>query len=470
MIRTIAIQELKTVLREPRYKVMVAALCLLLGISIITQYQSVTKLNNERAAAQQANREAWLKQSPKNPHSGAHYGNFAFRLKTPLSLFDGGLDTYTGTYVFMEPHKQDDFKFSPAEDSTSLIRFGELTPAFILQTVLPLLILFLCFSAVTKEREDGTLKMLVSQGLNLPQVVAGKALGYWVAIAVPVTLLSVICLTAMPRNGIGGGNLLAQSILLVAIYILYTAFITVVCVVVSAWSNTGRAALMKLLCFWLIACIILPKVCSNVGSTLYKTPSQQEFAEQVKADEKNGLNGHDPSDKRREGLLQATLKKYGVDTVTKLPVNFDAIAMMESEKYTTNVYRKRIAQVQDIFQKQAGISHAAAFINPFQSVQYLSTALCGTDYAHFSHFQKQAEDYRLYFVNAMNGFMATHTKSGDWKTKFGPDTYKIVTPFTYKEASLGWTLKEAILFFVAFLLWTIWCTLLVLRTNKINLA
>lgn len=470
MIRTIEAKELKMVLREPRYKVMVGVLLLLFAISIITQHQAVSKLNKERAAAQQASREAWLHQSPKNPHSGAHFGNFAFRLKTPLSLFDNGLDTYTGTYVFMEPHKQDDFKFSPAEDNTALIRFGELTPAFILQTVLPLLILFLCFGAVTKEREDGTLKIVVSQGPRLSQVVAGKAVGYWIAIALPVMLLSVIRLIALPHTTIGGDNLVAQSFLLVAVYLLYAAFITVICIVVSAWSITSRASLMKLLSLWLLACIILPKVCSNVGSTLFKTPSQQEFAEQVETDEKNGLNGHDPSDKRRKGLLQATLKQYDVDTITRLPVNFDAIAMVESEKYTTGVYRKRIAEVQDVFHKQAGISHAAAFVNPFQSVQYLSTALCGTDYAHFTFFQKQAEDYRLYFVNTMNGFMTTHTKSGDWKTKFGSGTYTIVTPFTYQEASLIWTLKESLLFFIAFLLWSVWSVLLIQQTNKINLV
>lgn len=470
MIQTIAAKEIKALLRESRYHMMIAVLVALFVISIVTQYQTVNKLNKERTAAQIASRENWLKQSPKNPHSGAHFGNFAFRLKSPLSLFDSGLDTYTGTYVFMEPHKQDDFKFSPAEDSSSLIRFGELTPAFILQTVLPLLILFLCFGAVTKESEDGTLKILISQGPPLSEIVTGKTLGYWIATAIPVTALSVITLMAMPNNGIAGNSWIAQSILLVASYLLYTAFITVICIVVSAWSTTGREALMKLLSLWLLACIILPKVCSNVGSTLYKTPSQLEFAEGVEADEKNGLNGHDPSDKRREGLLQATLKQYGVDTITKLAVNFDAIAMVESEKYTTGIYRKRIAEVQDVFQKQNGISHAAAFINPFQSIQYLSRALCGTDYAHFTFFQKQAEDYRLYFVNTMNGFMAAHTRSGDWKTKFGSDTYKIVSPFTYKEASLNWILKESLLFSVAFLLWMVWCCLLIQQTNKITLV
>lgn len=458
------------VLREPRYKTMVSVLCLLFALSIITQYQTVNKLNQERVLAQLASRINWLQQSPKNPHSGAHFGNFAFRLKTPLSLFDNGLDTYTGTYVFLEPHKQDDFKFSPAEDSTSLIRFGELTPAFILQIVLPLLIFFLCFGAVTEEREQLTLKMVVIQGPRLSQVVSGKALGYWIAIAVPVMLLSVISMIALPNHHVGDDDQIAQSILLVAIYLLYAAFITVIGIVVSAGSLTGRASLMKLLTIWLLACIILPKVCTNVGSTLFKTPSQQQFADAVEADEKNGLNGHDPSDKRRAGLLQALLKKYGVDNITRLPVNFDAIAMMESEKYTTSIYRRRIADVQDVFHQQASISHAAAFINPFQSVQYVSRALCGTDYPHFTFFQKQAEDYRLYFVNTMNGFMAMHTKTGDWKTKFGPDTYKLVIPFSYKEAPFRWTLKESFQFFVAFLLWIIWCAFLISPTNKIQIA
>ncbi|MFT3948188.1 MAG: DUF3526 domain-containing protein [Agriterribacter sp.] len=468
MIRTIAIKEIKSLLREKKYWIVAVVLLLLFATALVTSAVNQKQLNKARAEAQQLSRTEWLGQSPKNPHSAAHFGNFAFRLKTPLSLFDKGLDTYTGSQVFLEPHKQDDFKFSEAEDADALVRFGELTPAFILQTILPLLIIFLSFAAVSKEREDHTLRLLVGNGTPLQKVVAGKILGNGIVISGLIVLLSLAALFFIPAKS--NEDTMKRFIWILLSYILYAGFITTISVVVSAYSKTSRASLMKLLSLWMLAVIIVPKVSSNIGSTLYATPSQFEYASLVQHDVENGLDGHNPLDKRRDALLQATLKKYAVDTITKLPVNFDAIAMMESEKYTTEVYRKRIAGVRNIFTKQNNVSLLASFINPYQAVQYCSMALSGTDYAHFIHFQDRAEDYRLYFVNTMNDFMAKHTKSGDWRTKFGTETYKIVEPFEYTTPPLTWSIRHQPVAFISLFVWLVLSLLFIQSTKRINIA
>ena len=111
-------------------------------------------------------------------NEAAHYGTFAFRPKSDLSFLDFGLDTYTRASVYLEGHRQNDAKFSAAEDATVLIRLGEMTVAFVLQLLIPLLIIFLCFSTFTREREENTLKMLVSQGASMADLYWGKVLGY----------------------------------------------------------------------------------------------------------------------------------------------------------------------------------------------------------------------------------------------------------------------------------------------------
>ncbi|MBX2923866.1 MAG: DUF3526 domain-containing protein [Chitinophagaceae bacterium] len=468
MIRIIAIKEIKSLLREKRCWVVAIVLLLLFATALVTSAVNQKQLNKARAEAQQLSRIEWLGQSPKNPHSAAHFGNFAFRLKTPLSLFDKGLDTYTGSQVFLEPHKQDDFKFSEAEDADALVRFGELTPAFILQTILPLLIIFLSFAAVSKEREDNTLRLLVGNGTPMPKIVAGKVLGNWALISGLIILFSLMAVLFIPAKS--NGDTINRFACILLSYIVYAGIVTTISVVVSAYSKTSRASLMKLLSLWMLAVIIVPKVSSNIGGTLHATPSQFEYANLVQHDVENGLDGHDPSDKRREDLLRVTLKKFNVDTITKLPVNFDAIAMMESEKYTTEVYRKRIAEVRNIFTKQNNISLLASFINPYQAVQYCSMALSGTDYAHFIHFQDKAEDYRLYFVNTMNDFMAKHTKSGDWRTKFGTETYKMVEPFEYTAPSLIWSIRHQPVAFISLFVWLVLSLLFIQSIKRINIA
>ena len=461
MISTIARKEVQSLLRDGRYWLLAAVLLSLLGLSFGLAGQTLARANAERTRAQRASRAAWLQQSPKNPHTAAHFGNFAFRLKTPLSLFDNGLDSYTGTSVYLEPHKSDDFQFSPAAEATGLGRFGELTPAFVLQNILPLLLIFLCFGAISQEREGGTLRLLLTQGASFRQIALGKALGYWLAVALLLLPAFGVLALALPRQPHApAADVWARFALLVVSYGGYAAIIIGLCVVVSGHSATSQAALMKLLGLWLLAGIIVPRLASNAGSLAYRTPSQYAYAGLVRQDEKNGLDGHDPDDKRRAGLLRAVLRQYHVDTVTALPVNFDAIAMVESEKYTTSVYRKRMGEVRTIFRHQNQFTTLSAFLDPVQAVQTTSQALCGTDYRQFSAFQDQAEDYRLYFVNAMNDFMAAHTKSGDWTTAFGPAVYRIIRPFTYQEPRLGWLLRHEPLGFAALLFWLVMSGLL----------
>ena len=92
---------------------------------------------------QEEARRDWLGNPDKHPHRMAHYGHFAFRPRSPLSLFDTGMDRFLGNAIFLEAHRQNTVNFSEAGFSTGLMRFGELSVAMLLQVLLPLLIFFL---------------------------------------------------------------------------------------------------------------------------------------------------------------------------------------------------------------------------------------------------------------------------------------------------------------------------------------
>ena len=96
----------------------------------------------------------------------AHYGYFAFRPKHPLSFFDFGMESYTGVSVFLEAHKQNTVNFSEASLSTGILRFGEMSIAMLLQLLVPLLLLFLGFNSVSALKENGTLKIILCQGVR----------------------------------------------------------------------------------------------------------------------------------------------------------------------------------------------------------------------------------------------------------------------------------------------------------------
>ena len=73
--------------------------------------------------------------------------------RCPLST--RAVDPYTGTSVWLEAHRQNDFLLRPAQDATAAQRIGVLTAAQVLQHLVPLLIILLTFGAFAGEREAG---------------------------------------------------------------------------------------------------------------------------------------------------------------------------------------------------------------------------------------------------------------------------------------------------------------------------
>ena len=68
--------------------------------------------------------EHWETQGEKNPHSAAHYGVYAFKPRLALSFVDEGVDSFTGTSVWLEAHRQNDFLLRPAQEATAVQRIG----------------------------------------------------------------------------------------------------------------------------------------------------------------------------------------------------------------------------------------------------------------------------------------------------------------------------------------------------------
>jgi len=178
-------------------------------------------------------RERWENNPDKHPHRMAHYGYVAFRQKYPLSFFDYGLDSYVGNVVFLEAHRQNSVNFSEASLSNGLLRFGEISAALILQLLVPLLIFFWGFALIAGERETGTLRLVLSQGVSWSELIMGKALGLFflaLTLLLPTIFLALVLLLFTPFNT---GILLSFGTLSLS-YLVYLGIMSLLAVVPMA--------------------------------------------------------------------------------------------------------------------------------------------------------------------------------------------------------------------------------------------
>jgi ABC-2 type transport system permease protein len=370
--------------------------------AVTTGYATYTKQNQIRKGYQAKARQSWDANPDKHPHRMAHFGSFAFRIKHPLSMFDNGIESYTGNAVFLEAHKQNTANYSEASFSTGLLRFGEISVAMLLQTVLPLILFFLGFNAVAQQRENATLKILVSQGAGFKQIIWGNSIGLFavgIAFLLPA-LIATIVMVAVQSNA-GAGSVMRLAMISLST-IVFLWIISVLAIGVSAISNTGRTALLSLLGVWLMLAIVLPKTLQAIGSYVYPAPGKIQFQAAVEEDILQQGDSHNPDDIHFKKLKDSVLRANKVDSIQQLPFNYSGFVMQQGERMSAEVYDAHLQRLHNIYDKQNRVSYNSAFINPFISFKNIAMAFSGTDFAAYRHFQQQAETYRYHLAQTMN--------------------------------------------------------------------
>ena len=384
MIAKIARKEFVEMQRDGRFRWSALIVFLLLVAALALGWKHYATAKAEQTRAENESRESWENQGERNPHSAAHFGVYAFKPKMPLSLIDSGLDNFTGTNVWVEAHYQNPLRGRPIEDATALQRFGELTAAGILQLLLPLVIIFLTFDAFAGERASGTLRQALSVGVSPFALVFGKTLGFLAALLwllVPATFIGVLALSLATTNELLLTSL-PRFLLLCLAYLLYFGAFIGVALTVSALAKTPRTSLIILLGFWIFTCLLAPRLANDLAERIYQTPSANEFWAGVDKDLKEGIDGHNPANKRTKELEQQLLAQYKVSKVEDLPVNFNGIALNESEKFADRVFDKNWSAVWQTYYAQERVQKIGGALAPLLSVRFVSQSLAGTDLAH----------------------------------------------------------------------------------------
>ena len=419
---------------------------------------------NLQLSAQKHVRNQWDNLKPMNPHRAAHYGSYVFKPISVLNSLDDGVSSITGNVLKLEGHVQNEIVYSEASQSISISKFGKLKSSLILQYVIPLFLIFLAYSSISSERETGRLKLLVFQGISLFQLVFSKSISIWLygvfllLITISIqTLLSTIDLEIIQR--------------LMLVFISYSCYYYIICSLTTLFSvsfKNNTSALSSILATWIIWTIFLPKIWGNAVENIYPLPSRQNFKSIMKEDRSKGIDGHDPSDQRREQLKSKYLAKYNVDSLKHLPINFDGIVMQEDEEYGNRVWDKHFGNNYSIFKKQKRLYQISGLLSPFSSLQNLSIGVCGNDMIHHLDFLKKAEDYRRYLIKSLNDKHAFGgSKTGNWKWTVDNEFFKSVEKFEYETPKIQNKINHYVIDILFLLLWILVTTLLIrLYTKK----
>ncbi len=466
MILAIAKKEFRDAWRDGRFRWAALVVVGLMLVSLVLAWQQLERNRAERDAATAIERENWLGQGDKNPHAASHYGAYVFKPSSPLALIDRGIEPYVGTTFYLEAHAQNHSTHLPAQDATSLRRFGDLTPATGLQLLAPLLVILLAFGALAGERERGTLRQVLALGVRPRQLVLGKALGLGAVLAVlllPVAAGALIALRLLPG---GDDGWLPRLGLMGAASALYLAAVLALALLVSALAPTSRAALAILLVGWAANCVLAPRLVTDLVPRFVPTPLLAEFETELRKDLRDGLDGHDPRNERLQALMRDTLKKHNARSVAELPFNFNGLAMLESERMSHEVLDHHFGRLWDRLARQDRAVTWAGLGAPLLAFRSASMALAGTDLTHHRHFSTAAEQHRRTFVRLLNEDMMNNSRYGDHSYTVGRAHWEKLPPFDYRPPGLAEAWRAAAPGFVILALWALFAWLALIFAGR----
>jgi ABC-type transport system involved in multi-copper enzyme maturation permease subunit len=205
----------------------------------------------------------------------------AVKPPNPLSIFAKGLDdamtrSFEIGVIGVEVRAGQSsgnivYRFFPAPDFLYVVR-----------VVLSLVALLFGFDQISRERERGTLKLLVGSPVSRASILLGKWLGNILSLAVPfllVTLLSTAVLLFDPDIRFTAGDLRRLGIIL-ALALLYLAFFLSLGMLVSALTRRAATSVIVLLFAWALFVFVLPNLGTLIARQFVDVPSVKALSEE----------------------------------------------------------------------------------------------------------------------------------------------------------------------------------------------
>lgn len=383
-----------------RSKVVVAAaliVAILLAATTLLTINRIAAEQSERLEQQIAAEKTFFAQPDRHPHRMVHYGHYAFRPPPPLAMFEPGVDAVTGQSIFLEGHRQNTAMFADTKAAADLGGFAALTPASLYQLLLPLLLIVLGHALFLRERESGTLAVMLAQGQSSAKLAAGKALALLSVIAIfMIPLLAV----AIYSISLGESGLAAFS--LVGGYFAYLCVWGAIVLAASIILKQRAVSLGVLVFAWLFAALIVPRFAINTSSAMVDAPGKIESDLVMLAEQRKLGDGHNAADPAFQRLQAEVLEQYEVETIEELPINWRGVVASYSEAELTKLLNSYAENRMSLEAAQSRIFDFFGLVSPTIAISSASRILSGTDLATHHRFLRESEALRFDFVQSLN--------------------------------------------------------------------
>lgn len=342
MFKTIVHKELLENLLSYRFAVVLLLATVTVASSLFVMYRDYTlRLENYEM----------LRPEGKQP--------VAITPPSPLSIFARGLDENLGRPYEIQFGGQ--IQVGGKQQSVNRLFRLFATPdlLFVIRAILALAALLFAFSAVSGERENGTLKLILSGSTGRGVLLLGKWVGAYLSLAVPFLLILIagtLAVSLSPLVQLNPTDWLRLGLFALGTLVYLAAFFSLG-LLISALSHRSSSALVLSLFVWALLVFVVPNLGHILARQLVEVPSLQRVEvqrQQIWIKQIFDLNNSDHQPGRED--MQRVLGEINTGN--------DRLA---------EDYRSRFDQLVDVTRGITRLSPAAAY--SFYATDILGTGL-----------------------------------------------------------------------------------------------
>jgi ABC-type transport system involved in multi-copper enzyme maturation permease subunit len=311
----------------------------------------------------------------------------------PASVFASGFEAIHPRHLVVGKNSVE--YGAPLDVQSSSGIFGSIDYLFVVQFIFSLFAVLLSFDAITREKEQGTLRTILSNPVGRAALATGKLAGGYITLAIPLLVAFLIGILVLQAAGLDifSGDFLSRMAWILIMSLLYIAVFFLMGLFVSSMVSSTYAALVLSLAFWLTAVLVLPRTAS-LAAQLWQPVKSRQVTWLEKVSVENGMELE-----KGRALEEAQQKSAVVDKEgRRVPEEGwqkkrDEIAapfeerLAQSIRTLENDYRTRKAAQLALSLIMARLSPAGAFVS-------FTTEMAGTGIREEGAFKTEAERYR----------------------------------------------------------------------------
>jgi ABC-type transport system involved in multi-copper enzyme maturation permease subunit len=331
----------------------------------------------------------------------------------PLSIFCRGISGNVGNRVKIWFGEKPLFATGNAaiRDNPLLNSFFSIDFISIIAVIMSLLALIFAYDACTREKEDGTLKLQLSNSLSRYKILLGKVVGVYLTL-LPILLfcyiLSFILILNSPNISFSAGDWARICLLFFASLLYFTVFIFIG-LFISAQLKSSITSIIICLFFWVFFVFIIPNLAVYMAESLKKTQSYdnlqyvlQDLDEELEgkciehfnrlgSDWGMNWNKNGNTDGRAIicGCTRLQMERHRKGYEYSSPLRID---------YADKKWTLQKAYL-DSLDGQRNFAERISLISPSEVFRLICVLLCRTDVARHQRFMDRVRDYRSEFID-----------------------------------------------------------------------